>query len=555
MPNYSPQKQTIGQLLSFTTPLIVVPDWQRNYSWTKKEFEVFWHDLIAFESEFPGDSIKEHEYFLGSIVLVKKDGYFELLDGQQRLSTATILLSVVRDHLSGYRDGEASLATSRDYIVTEDHYSGDRTYKLTMGRYDMDFFKRYVQDQTEVTVPRPSPRLLSHKLIRAARNYFDRQFSEKYRAVQSEIEAHRWALRIKDILTNRMVAVVIESSDTKGAAAAFETLNDRGVDLSTPDLLHTLLLRRSNESDQNEINESWATTLQLQNHVDEFLRHWWLSSYGDLTGIKLYDALKNKVNDGELTPIVLTRRIGEAADTYLALLECRDENPEMKILLSDIKDLGAKLLYPVLLSAYSTGYEAERMPIAASLISLFVRYNAIGRLEGTWLEPRIYGIAMHMRENEALEHITRIQELAPDDEKFRSDFRTAVVPRQLTARYLLRKIETANRTGELQVQGSSRVHVEHIYPQNPPESQRWDNHDAAVNRLGNLTLLSRVLNQRIKNAPFAEKKKSYMESDISITKELGNYDSWGMESIELRQGRFADRALAIWAFPRQDSAP
>lgn len=552
MPNYSPQKQTIGQLLSFMTPLIVVPDWQRNYSWTKKEFEVFWHDLIAFESEFPGDGVIEHEYFLGSIVLVKKDGYYELLDGQQRLSTATILLSVVRDYLAGYRDGEASLATSRDFIVTEDHYSGARTYKLTMGRYDLDFFKRYVQDQTDVTVPRPSAKLLSHKLIRAARNYFDRQFGEKYRTAQNEVDAHRWALRIKDIVTNRMVAVVIESSDTKGAAAAFETLNDRGVDLSTPDLLHTLLLRRSNENEQSEINESWATTLQLQNHVDEFLRHWWLSSYGDLTGIKLYDALKDKVNDKDegLTPLVLTRRLGEAADIYMALLECRDaENPEMAMLLTDIKDLGAKLLYPVLLSAYSTTYKAHRIRIAASLISLFVRYNAIGRLEGTWLEPRVYGIAMNMRENEAIEYVSRIQELAPDNEKFRADFRAAVTPRQLTARYLLRKIEAANRTEELQVHGGSRVHVEHIYPQNPPDSQRWDNHEAAVHRLGNLTLLSRALNQRIKNAPFAQKKPSYLQSEISITKELGNYDSWGMESIELRQSRFADRAPSIWSFP------
>ena len=550
MPNYSPQKQTIGQLLSFTTPLIVVPDWQRNYSWTKKEFEVFWHDLIAFEGEFPGDSVIEHEYFLGSIVLVRKDGYFELLDGQQRLSTATILLSVARDYLVGYRDGEASLATSRDFIVTEDHYSGARTYKLTMGRYDLDFFRRYVQDQPDVAVPRPSARLLSHKLIRAARNYFDRQFNDKYRTAPTDVDAHRWALRIKDIVTNRMVAVVIESSDTKGAATAFETLNDRGVDLSTPDLLHTLLLRRSNENEQPEINESWATTLQLQNHVDEFLRHWWLSSYGDLTGIKLYDALKNKVNEGELTPLVLTRRLGEAADIYMALLECRDENPEMGMLLADIKDLGAKLLYPVLLSAYSTGYEAQRIRIAASLISLFVRYNAIGRLESTWLEPRVYGIAMDMRdENEAVEYVSRIRELAPDNEKFRADFRTAMTPRQLTARYLLRKIEAANRTGELQVHGSSRVHVEHIYPQNPPDGQRWDNHDAAVHRLGNLTLLSRALNQRIKNAPFAQKKPSYLQSDISITKELGNYDSWGMESIELRQSRFADRAPTIWTFP------
>lgn len=94
---YDADRQTIGSLLATTSPRIEVPEWQRSYSWDTTQVETFWNDLLTFSDRYPANTIQGQEYFLGSIVLVTRPDAVELLDGQQRIATATILLSVLRD--------------------------------------------------------------------------------------------------------------------------------------------------------------------------------------------------------------------------------------------------------------------------------------------------------------------------------------------------------------------------------------------------------------------------------------------------------------------------
>ena len=96
--SFTGDRRTINQILSVSSPPIEVPYWQRNFSWGPEEIETFWSDLIAFSEMFPDKTIDSQEYFLGSIVLVNTLPTYQILDGQQRLATATILLSVIRDY-------------------------------------------------------------------------------------------------------------------------------------------------------------------------------------------------------------------------------------------------------------------------------------------------------------------------------------------------------------------------------------------------------------------------------------------------------------------------
>lgn len=118
-----------------------------------------------------------------------------------------------------------------------------------------------------------------------------------------------------------------------------------------------------------------------------------------------------------------------------------------------------------------------------------------------------------------------------------------------TARYLLREVEHAKRqTKEVAVEGTDRVHVEHIYPQTP--TSKWSNHSSVLNRLGNLTLLSRRLNISIANSDFATKKlKGYAASDLLLTKELLSYQVWDTAAIDARQRDLSDWIFDIWKFP------
>jgi hypothetical protein len=182
---------------------------------------------------------------------------------------------------------------------------------------------------------------------------------------------------------------------------------------------------------------------------------------------------------------------------------------------------------------------------------MFVRYNVIGGRETTIMESAVFKAAAALRETGDFDTaIAAMRSISPDADDFVGRFERASVSRVATARYLLKKIEEAKRrTQELTVEGTDRVHLEHIYPQNPAGT-RWPSHARVINRLGNLTLLSRSLNTSIKNADFAVKKeRGYTGSDILLTQELLPRESWDADAVDERQRELATWAFDVWHFP------
>jgi Protein of unknown function DUF262 len=241
---YEAGRQTLGALLSTTSPRIEVPEWQRSYSWTTEEIEAFWQDLTGFDARYPGDTIIGEEYFLGSIVLVTGGATNLLLDGQQRLATATILLSVLRDARRHY-SGDAAARLQNKYISDFDDATNTTTHVLTLNVYDRDFYRSEIQDEPQSRPLQVTPTLKSHGLIRKARQYFADRVSEEGKKRGGGEAAFQWNLRVSRVLCDHMSVVAVSSTDEDNAAEVFETLNDRGIGLSTPDLLRNLVLRRA----------------------------------------------------------------------------------------------------------------------------------------------------------------------------------------------------------------------------------------------------------------------------------------------------------------------
>lgn len=269
---YQPDKKTIGGLLALTSPTIEVPDFQRNFSWTSSEVDTFWSDLQRFDSQYPGNNLTEKEYFLGSLVFVSGADKYEVLDGQQRLATATILLSVIRDYVARFKP-EAGVSLAQEYIDKYSYATKAHIYKLTMNRFDKDFFRREIQEARTDTYIAPTPDIYSHVLIRRAREYFESRFDEQHKALGEGEDAFNWAQRIALVLTDHVSVVVVSSTDADNASAVFETLNDRGIGLSTPDLVRMLLLQRANPQDYDGIMDSWSDVLELESDakVRDFL--------------------------------------------------------------------------------------------------------------------------------------------------------------------------------------------------------------------------------------------------------------------------------------------
>jgi hypothetical protein len=472
---YDAGRQTIGTLLSTTSPRIEVPEWQRSYAWDTPQIETFWQDLLAFDGVYPGETIGGEEYFLGSIVLVTGGDTNLLLDGQQRLATATILLSVLRDARRAYK-ADSSTRLQNKYISDFDDQSNTTTHVLTLNHYDRDFFRSEIQDEPATPPARPTPSLRSHSLVRKARQYFEARVAEHSEGLGGGEAAFQWNLRIGKVLCDHMSVVSVTSTDEDNAAAVFETLNDRGIGLSTPDLLRNLLLRRAADADaRDRIVAAWQIVLGIDEEasVDEFLRHYWVSHRGDVKARKLYREIKGKIIEEDIDSLAFSLDLAEAAPLYRDIVRAREDDADLRRQLEGIRMLGAKALYPALLSGYSAldpdGDKSPLRDLAAALTTMFVRYNVIGGRETTVMESAVYRIAANLRDDTDFgAAVDALADLSPDAADFVSRFQRAAVSRMTTARYLLREIEhSMRRTQEVSVEGTDRVHVEHIRKHRP----------------------------------------------------------------------------------------
>lgn len=553
MPQYTPDRFTIGNLLSTTNPPIRVPDWQRNYSWTSSEVDTFWKDLIGFDRRYPDNNLDGQEYFVGSVVLVDNNAWHLLLDGQQRLATSAILLSVIRDFLAPY-DQNAASRTSNKFLIDFDDATQTSVDKLTLNRYDQDFFRREILELRGANYRAPAAQIESHQLIRKARGYFESKFESMREQLNDARVFKNWMLRIQRVLTLHVSVVAIVSQDENNAALVFETLNDRGIGLSTPDLLRNLVMRRANDNQLEEIASLWGEVLESETDVKLriFLRHYWISHRGDIKTQSLYREIRDDILENNVESLSFSRQLRDSSLVYRDIVNAQHENADVNQRLSDLNELGAAVMYPLVLSAFETIQDVNDLNrFLRACVVAYVRHNVVARLESSLLEDAVFGLARDLRENrDTNAAIQSLRDVAPNDQVFVDAFRTATISNRAAARYVLRTIEISRRrTEELEVALPPKVHVEHIYPQTPLEGARWQEHSRVLNRLGNLTLLSRRLNAAIRNGSFEAKKPAYGQSELVTTQELQNLDEWTPASIDQRQNALSEHVAEIWAFP------
>jgi hypothetical protein len=285
-------------------------------------------------------------------------------------------------------------------MYDNDDTTGERWYKLTLNRYDAEFFRREIQDgKDQISLP---PTLESHRLILRVRSYFKEKFKDRYEKLGGGKPAFQWSLRIMKVLLNHMSAVVVSSNDEDNASNVFETLNDRGISLSTPDLLRNLILRRAaSDSQREEIIDAWRTVFEMEEDVkiDEFLRHYWISRHGDIKSRKLYHEMKNVITENDTGSLPFSLDLQRSSITYRQIVSANDDDAQVRGYLVAIKMLGAKALLPAVLSAYASGCDAaQRGKFLKALVSLYVRYVVVSGLEMSQLEDVVYAMAKSLTE-------------------------------------------------------------------------------------------------------------------------------------------------------------
>ncbi len=426
----------IGHLLKDRR--LVVPPYQRGYAWGEEEVEDFWWDLKA------AFGTAEPQYFLGTVVLagIGRGNTATIIDGQQRLTTASLLLAALRDEFAARGDSDRARVLTREYLITEDIRSGETVTRLTLNATDQTSFARIARPDAHTN----NPELTARGRIGTAVAFLKKQ-------IESEAAGSGplWAdtlFRWIDFIEHSARVIAVTVADDADAFLIFETLNARGRELTVSDLLKNYLFGVSGRS-LPQMQSHWDAALQaLEATANEelfttFLRHYWSSVHGATRERELFGRIKLKVSSAPAA-ISFGEALDDASPAYAALLSSDhtiwEGREEERHCIETLNRLGLEQLRPMLLAALLHFSEEETRRLLRCTVAWAVRGLIVGGIGGGKTE-RAYaeaGVAISDGTARSTEAVYKeILTVLPTDDVFRTAFAGRRVTRLSLAKYLL----------------------------------------------------------------------------------------------------------------------
>ena len=540
----------------------VIPIYQRMYSWTIEECEQLLDDIIR---------AGEHEqtHFVGAIVYVEK-GLSQrsrqepdlVIDGQQRLTTITLLLSALAETVGEEEpvDGFSAPKIRGRYLIDE-REKDERKYKLLLGETDKETLIAIVSGKKEL------PENFSI-CIKERFDYFKKQIAE-YKQKNASVSA------ICQGLDKLIVVDIALTRDQDNPQFIFESMNSTGLKLSETDLIRNFILMGLEHEEQTRLYKDYWRQMEKDfgqkhytAHFDGFMRHYLTckNESGEIPNKqKVYDAFKRHTREPQAKDnISLVKDIKSYATYYCAIALGKEDDPNLKTALDDLRELKADVSYPFLLELYhdyKNGILDKKDLIEAiRMIESYVFRRAVCGLPTGPVHKVFAGFKKFLKKDHYLESIkARFLNLSaslkfPRDEYFEKNIKIRDLYNFRSKKYWLRRFENFGRKEKI---AFSDYTVEHIMPQNL--SEKWEEtlgadweriHETWLHTLGNLTLTG--YNASYGNKPFAEKRDmagGFKTSPLKLNQGLGGVEIWDKEAIEKRGNVLVQEALKVWPAP------
>ncbi len=541
-----------------------IPRFQRDYSWTEEEWEDLWMDILG--------TIKtggEPAHYMGYLVLQSEnDKTFDVIDGQQRLTTLSlVILSALKNFQRLVDQGKDPDRNRqrledfrRNYIGFLDPVTFVAKSKLTLNRNNDTYFQSYLVPLGHLPVR--GFRASEHSL-RKAFEWFDKAVLDY--VVKSGGDSGVALAQFVESMSDKLFFTVITVTDELNAYKVFETLNARGVRLSATDLLKNYLFSVLHREGQHEhelkaLENRWESMVGRlgSESFPDFLRAHWNSRFSFLRQAELFKTIRGKISTRDAV-FDLIRRMEEDMDAYLALTQpdASQWPPSHKHHAANLRMFSVRQPYPLLIAARRAFGDADFESILRATVIISFRYNIIGS-QPTHEQERTYNsVAQKVSEKglaDCKSVLSALSPIYPRDEAFRASFaekalRTTQSRNKRIVRYILCALEK-QLTGTALDFDSDSFNLEHILPENPEkgwEAFSDDDVEALVYRLANLTLLSRGANKDIGNAPYTTKKPVFGASTFGITQKIAEDNAdWTPERLTARQEWMANQATSIW---------
>jgi len=581
--NFEAKNKTLNEVLFGNTQhYFRIPRYQRAYAWEEEQLKEYWQDLLE----------EKKTYFLGSLIFNteyrEKEGYVEIIDGQQRMLTTTIFMSVLRDVSKEYefniKDKNKKPKAycdviQRQTIEFEDSY-GNTTFRIMPGESIKEFFENNIQlEETNILEKQTTTK----EEERVKKNY--QFFYEKVKSyINQKDEREKKFERIKNLRkkAGELIAIEIRLESDDVAYEIFETVNARGVGLSVADLLKNLIFSKIKvKKEKDTAKEDWY---EIERNIEEtgfelkrFIRHYWMSKHDFVTEKKLYTSIKNNISDWE----EFIGDIKEASMWYNRIVEGTQKDFEnvkgnenifrsvFAIRLMNVSQCNVMFL-SLLKNHKKINIDLSK---TFKIIEKFTyQYFAICKQPGNKVEKIYSKHAIEIQsalDNSKEKHLSsniqkalsslkkELTDILPSKELFVEKYQSLSYGRSTKQRTLIKySLEEVNKLkskkNELKIDFTN-VNIEHVLPQDP---KKWNltkkQVSEYVNKIGNLTLLSVSLNSSAQNEVISDKIKDLEQSELLITKDLVSQlkninFQWDQEAIEKRQQELAELSYSqIW---------
>ncbi|WP_367750779.1 DUF262 domain-containing protein, partial [Helicobacter pylori] len=545
----------------------VIPIYQRVYSWEKEQCKQLWDDIIKTGGN---DQIEGH--FIGSIVFVH-DGiyttnYNELLiiDGQQRLTTITLLFIALRNYLNDedeFLEKFSHQKIQNRYLINSDE-KGDKKFKLILSEPDRDTLLSLI-DENRRKPSEPSSKIMENFKL----------FEEWIRKNTDKLET------IFKGLEKLMVVEISLERGKDNPQLIFESMNSKGIELTQTDLIRNYIIMETEVEKQEDFyNQYWRAMEEdfkqsekqskREDLFDKFVRHYLTIKTGKIPNEKrVHEAFKRYQQERGIETEVLLQDLQKYCGYFCQIAFKKEADKDLNKALSFLVDLEMDVVYPLLLELYSDYKDGvlskqDFIPIIY-LTESYICRRAVYMPGSGGLNKVFASFTKKINKDQYREsikaHFLSLEKTTgkfPKDSEFRDSLITIDFYHFKKIKYFLERLEKFDTKEPV---NTKECTIEHIMPQTL--NLEWERdlggnfqaiHEKYLNTIGNLTLTG--YNEKYSNNSFQEKRdmeKGFKQSPLKLNQSLKDLESFGEKEIEKRANDLADWALKIWTYPKLDA--
>lgn len=560
---------TLNKLLN-TSRQFIVPIFQRNYSWQKSQYEQLWFDILR-ASKFK----EKQNHFIGSIVYIDmgtpagRPQQLLLIDGQQRLTTISILLCAIKDYVQKFNLETKLINLAKiknQFLYNSDEIDEDR-YKLLLNVQDKETYIKLI-DNTIFTVNKPTT-----NIIKCYEFFYER--------IEDFIKQHGQIDEIYAGIFKLSLVSISLDKDSDNPQMIFESMNSTGKDLSQTDLLRNYLLMDLTPEKQTRLYKTyWKPMEELfgediykndLNKFDYFIRDFLTlkSDTGYICKINnVYENFKRYYLDNNCEKFAVLKDLFTYAKYYACIDLLQENDDELKLYWQEFKKLDSHVVYPFLLKLcddYSRQIliKEDFKKILQVVISYLWR-RAICEIPTNSLSKTFATLYQAVDKEDYVNSIIKAFVFKSSYKRFPSDYevREKLQIKDIyhfrLRKYLLEALENYYHKEPIDL-NTANYTIEHIMPQNIEHNLSWQQmlgedwqevHSLYLHTLGNLTITG--YNAEMSNKSFGEKvngESGFKHSHLKLNESIAQCDVWNKKAIQRRTNILTDIILKIWKYP------